>query len=376
MTDADPERLDDPAGLASLDTADMMRQVAGSGAQVRRGVIAAQEGLSSLDGWDRPRAVVVTGMGGSGIAGDVLAAVCGSGCPVPVVTVRSYSLPGWVGGADLVVAVSCSGSTEETLAVAADAVRRGCRLLAVGGTPSPLAELAQQARAPFVPVRSAGQPRSTLWELSVPLVVAAVRLGITAVPASDFEAAAVRLEDVGKRCHPTVDSAANPAKELALSLAGALPMVWGASQLAGVAAYRFCCQLAENAKYPAVAGTLPEANHNQVVTFDGPFATPAEEDFFRDRVEDVPAAPTLRLLLLRDGGEHPQVERRCAVSAELAEARGVHVDELRADGASPLERFASLVGVLDYVSVYLALLYGIDPTPVRAIEELKARIAG
>ena len=206
------------------------------------------------------------------MAGEVLAAVCGPGSAAQIATVHDYQLPGWVGAADLVIAVSCSGATEETLAAAGEAVRRGCPLIGVGGAGSPLAMLAEQARAPFVPVQSAGMPRATLWGLSVPLLVIADRLGVAEVSAEGFEAAAAELERVSHLCRPDSESFVNPAKTLALELAGTLPLIWGTSPLAGVAAYRFACQLNENAKYPAIAGVLPEANHNQVVTFDGPFA--------------------------------------------------------------------------------------------------------
>ena len=211
-------------------------------------------------------------MGGSGVAGDVLSAVCGPGSASPVVAQHDYRLPGWVGAADLVVAVSCSGTTEETLSAAEEAVRRGCPLLAVGGAGSPLALLAEQARAPFIPVEPAGMPRFTLWGLSVPLMIIADRLGVADIPAAGLEAAAADLERVSHLCRPDSESFVNPAKTLALELAGTLPMIWGSSPLTGVAATRFACQLNENAKYPAVTGVLPEANHNQVVAFDGPFA--------------------------------------------------------------------------------------------------------
>jgi glucose/mannose-6-phosphate isomerase len=365
------ERLDDPAVLDGADPGGMLRQVASSAAQVRTAVRTTMEtDLGELIAAGRPRAVVVTGMGGSGIAGEVLAAVCGHGCPVQIVTVHDYRLPGWVGATDLVVAVSCSGSTEETLAVAEEAVRRGCRFLAVGGKGSPLASIAEQARAAFIPVQSAGMPRSTLWGLSVPLVVAAGRLEIIDVPPQACEPAAAELERVSHLCRPASDSFLNPGKTLALDLLGALPMIWGTSPLADVAAYRFGCQLNENAKYPAVTGGLPEVNHNQVVAFDGPFAR--GEDFGLAE-QDRPAVP-LRLVLLRDTNEHPQVARRREESARLAAQRGIGVSELAAAGDSPLERLASLVQLIDYATVYLAIALGVDPGPVAAIQELKARI--
>ncbi|GAA2623532.1 bifunctional phosphoglucose/phosphomannose isomerase [Actinomadura fulvescens] len=382
MTDAaDPAALDDPAAIEAADPGGMLRQVASSAAQIREAARAAVEaGIDRLAEDGRPRAIVVTGMGGSGISGDVLAAVCGLGCAAPIVTVRGYRLPGWVGAADLVIAVSCSGGTEETLSVAVEAARRGARLLFVGCADSPLSEMAAQSRALFVPVRSVGQPRATLWGLTVPLLLAARTLGLADVPDEVLESTATLLEDVSHRCRPGSESFVNPAKRVALELAGDIPMVWGTSPLAGTAAYRFCCQLNENAKYPGVHGELPEADHNQVMAFDGFFgrsgssggsADPA--DFFRDRADDVDNG--LHLVVLRDLDEHPQVLKRREVSIGLARDRGVAVTEIAAEGEHPLERIATLIALGDYVTVYLAIALGVDPTPVPAIQELKARIA-
>jgi glucose/mannose-6-phosphate isomerase len=356
------ECLDDLQQLEAADPGGMLRQVASSAAQVRSAVQTASEvDLAAVTGADRPRAVVVAGMGGSGIAGDVLAAACGQGCAAQIVSVKGYQLPGWVGAADLVIAVSCSGSTEETLAVAADAVRRGCHLVGVGAVKSPLASIAEQARAPFMPVVSAGMPRSTLWALSIPLIVLAERLGLAEAGAAVYEETAVVLEHVSHQCRPSSDSFMNPGKTLAAEILGTLPMIWGTSALTGVAGYRFSCQLNENAKYPAVYGVLPEANHNQVVTFDGPFG-------------QADPAP-LRLVILRDSREHPQIVKRREASVQLAAQRGIEVTELAAQGEHPLGRLASLIQLIDYATVYLGIAAGIDPSPVAVIQELKARIA-
>ncbi|GGS99524.1 phosphate starvation-inducible protein PsiE [Planobispora rosea] len=364
----DADRLDDFAGLDDGDPGGMLRAVAGSAAQIRTSYRAAREaGVPSLAEGGRPRAIVIAGMGGSGIAGEVLDAVCGNGTPLPIVTVRSYRLPGWVGVADLVVAVSCSGTTEETLAMAVDAARRGCRLLAVGAAGSPLEEVARQSGASFVPIASNGQPRAGMWALSVPLIVAAAGMGLVQADEAVFESTAARLEEIAHRCRPASESFINPGKTLAAEMAESVPMIWGSSRLAAVAAYRWACQLNENAKYPAVWGEIPEANHNQVVTFDGPLAQ-------RDVFADDPGR-TLRLFVLRDLEEHPQATRRREVSVRLAQDRGVPVTEIVAEGLHPLERVATLIGLGDYASTYLALGYGIDPTPVSAINELKARIS-
>jgi glucose/mannose-6-phosphate isomerase len=371
--------LDEVAALEAGDPAGMLPAIASGAAQVREAALLAREaGVAALAEDGRPRAVVVCGMGGSGIAGDVLAAVAGSGSPVPVLTHRGYGLPAWVGAADLVVAVSCSGATEETLSATEEAVRRGCRLLVVGAADSPLEALGARGRAIFVPVTQGRQPRATVWALSTPLVVAAEGLGLLSAGPDVIEATAARLEEVALRCRPDAEHYANPAKRLALDLTGSLPVVWGTSPLAGVAAYRLACQLNENAKTPAVWGVLPEANHNQVVAFDGPFAGSAGssvEDLFRDRVEDEVVEQTrMRLVLLHDTEEHELVARRTKVTLELAEERGVGVSELITEGASAFERVAFLVAMGDWATAYLALLEGRDPTPVDAITALKSRI--
>src|SRR6202044_3391802 len=370
------DRLDDLSLLEAADPGGMLRQAASAAAQVRTSArVTAETDLGAVTSAGRPRSIVVTGMGGSGVAGEVLAAVCGPGSASPVLAQHDYRLPGWVGAADLVIAVSCSGTTEETLSAAREAVRRGCPLVGVGRAGSPLALLAEQARAPFIPVQPAGMPRFTLWGLAVPLMQIADRLGGADIPADALETAAAELERVSHLCRPDSESFVNPAKTLALELAGTLPMIWGTSALTGVAAIRFGGQLNENAKYPAVTGVLPEANHNQVVAFDGPFAPwPAGGQVALDEEKDPRPPVPLRLVILRDGQEHPQVARRREGSAELAGERGVEGSELAADGDTPLQRLASLIQLIDYATVYLGIAIGVDPGPIAVISELKERI--
>jgi glucose/mannose-6-phosphate isomerase len=366
--------LDSADRLTAGDPGEMLRAIATSGAQVREGAaLAADVDLEELVLDGRPRAVVVLGMGGSGIAGDVLAAVCGHESPVPIFVSKGYGLPGWVGAADLVCGVSCSGSTEETLSGFEEALRRGARMLGVGAADSPLAFIAERGRAPFIQVRADGRlPRAMAWALSVPLLVAAAKLGIADCSSRAIEATAARLDETAILCRPDSEAFVNPGKELALALADSLPMAWGCSGVSAVAAYRLACQWNENAKLPAISSALPEANHNQVMAFDGPYGAGRAGDIFADPDD---SAGRLRLVLLRDAAdEHPQVTRRAEVSKDIADTRGVPVTELTAEGDSRLERLASLIGLIDYGSVYTALGIGVDPTPIAAIQELKARI--
>jgi glucose/mannose-6-phosphate isomerase len=285
-------------------------------------------------------------------------------------------LPGWVGAADLVVAVSCSGSTAETLSATDEAIRRGARLIGVGAQDSPLAARCLQASAPQVSVVAELSPRSSFWALATPVAIACARMSLIDLGDGDaaLEAAAQRLETIAEACRPDRESFINPAKTLALELTGTLPMAWGAGQMGGVAAYRFACQLAENAKAPAVAGVLPEAHHNQIVSLDGSLAGgAADKDLFRDRVDDEQSLHMRLVLLHDDDGESSTVDRVSASEA-LAEKRGVPVTWLRSEGSQPFERLASLVGLIDYASVYLAIGSGIDPTPIAAIDAIKTRL--
>jgi glucose/mannose-6-phosphate isomerase len=372
----DESVLDSSDKLVAADPGEMLRAVATSGAQVREAAtLAAEAQVSRLTDEGRPRAIVVLGMGGSGIAGDVLAAVCGLESPVPVHVVKGYTLPRWVGGSDLVCGVSCSGTTEETLSAFSEAQRRGCRLLGVGSVDTPLSFITESGRGVFIPVRPAGRlPRAMAWGLSVPLLLAVAELGLADITPDVLEATATRLDELAKVCRPGSETFVNPGKELALALSDTLPMVWGCSPIAAVSATRMAAQWSENAKLPAIAAALPEANHNLVVSFDGPLgAQGAGADIFADPGD---TSGRIRLVLLRDpADEHPQVTRRAEVSKDIADNRGVPFTELSTEGSSRLERLASLVMLIDYASVYTALGLGIDPTPIAAISDLKARVA-
>ena len=412
------DRLDMPDVIEAADPGDVLRQVASSAAQVRTALRSCLESdLSALTPDARPRAVVVAGVGASGLAGEILGAVTGLSSPVQIVISRAERLAGWVGAADAVIAVSPDGSTAETLALAAEAARRGCRLAAVGAKDSPLQHIAEQARAPFVPVIPAGPPgsmlpRSMLWALAVPLLVIAERLGVARIAPEAYELAASRLEEVSHQCRPASESFVNPGKSLALDRVGTLPVVGGTSVLSGVAARRFASQHTENANYPAITGLLPEAAHDQISAFDGPFAPPAgpaldpADTADADRDAALAAGPSLepdtgtgladlpswdldyddtqpgrvrgftplRLVLIADPAEDQRVGAQRAAITELAAQRGIGLSELAMDGEHPLVRLAGVIQLADYASVYLAVASGIDPGQAVAITDLSARI--
>jgi glucose/mannose-6-phosphate isomerase len=332
--------------------------------------------LDRLTEAGRPRAIVITGMGGSAMAGDVAGAVAGSAAPLPITTYRGYTLPGWVGTLDLVIAVSCSGETEETLEVFAEAQRRGCRLIAVGSEGSTLAAAARDAGVPLFPVDGGGRPpRASLWALTVPVLTVLARFGLVDLDSAALARLADVLDATSQRCGINAPLDSNEAKQLAAEIIDTLPMVWGTTPLGAVAAYRLMAQLAENADLPSVHGALPETNHNQVVTLDGAFAARNDADLFRDRVDGPGPAPSLRLFLLRDADEHQQVAKRAEVSLALAAERSVPSTVLSEDAGTPLERFAAMAQQIDFATVYVALATGVDPNDIAPITSLKERIA-
>ncbi len=382
---ADEALLDNQDAMAENDPGGMLRMAASAGAQVRESAaLAAEANLAALEDDGLPRAVVIAGAGTAARTGEILAMAAGPRSRAPVIIHRSAGVPGWVGAADVVIAISASGHSPEALAAADAAARRGARLVGIGAPDSELQSVVERARAPFIPVPRRAPARASLWALTVPVLLAARTLGLVKVNEADFAETATRLDADAERCRPNAESFVNPAKSLALGLAGSVPIVWGSSPLATVAARRFADTLSANARYPVVAGALGEAGRGRVGLLDGVFGglVETDRDIFADPFdnEDGPSGSRLRLVLLRDGGlnadddtDEPLAveERRADAIQTLAERRGVRCDVLTAEGGSSLERLASLVAVPDFASVYLALAHGLDPMAVPAVSEMK-----
>ncbi|TMK48453.1 MAG: SIS domain-containing protein, partial [Actinobacteria bacterium] len=258
-----PHDLDDPEELAAADPSDFLRAVEALPEQLGEaiGLARAVDDLPPAEGL---KAIAVLGMGGSGISGELCRSVLAPVAPVPVVTIRNYDLPAWVGPDTLVFAVSYSGDTEETLCAFRQAAARGARIVAVT-TGGALAEEAAAGGYPVILVPGGLMPRAALGYVGMPPLVVCGRLGLTpGLDAALDEAVEVTARRAAE-CHRSVPAASNPAKALAVRLAGYLPLVWGSDGIAGAAAYRLKCQLNENAKVLAGWATFPELNHNEVV---------------------------------------------------------------------------------------------------------------
>jgi glucose/mannose-6-phosphate isomerase len=365
--------LDDIARMSALDASDMLPAVASSGAQMREAVTTINRAdLAEIAKGDQPRNVVFAGLGGSGVGGQVLRAVLGQSVPVPINLEQTHSLPGWVGPMDVVIGVSCSGATEETLSMTAEAGRRGARVITIGAGDSDLEKLSESiSGAVHFAIDAKGRsPRASLWTHTTPLLMVANALRIAHIDEKEFEIAADLMDELSVANGPSVSLGENSAKALALSCAESLPMVWGTGMIGATAAGRFMAQLAENAKIPASHGELPEVGHNQIVTFDGVLAGAAPaRDIFRD---DELIDRRTHLFILRDTNEHPAVEKRIGIVGQIAADRNVPVTLIQAQDGHPISRLASLIIPTDWASAYAGLALGIDPSQISTIIQLKA----
>jgi hypothetical protein len=398
----DEARIDSEEAIAALDSRQTLRGLATAGAQVREAVALSQEaGIEKVAGGERPRSVLVASLGGSAVVCDVLELLAEPGSPVPVSIRRNLPLPGWVGPLDLVIAVSQSGRAAGPLALAAEAGRRGAALLTVGAAESPLAEVCARARGVHIALgRGRATTRTSLWSLLTPVLLGAGHLDVIDVGERVLMEVADRLDEQAEACRPSAESFVNPAKVLAADLAEGVPVVLGDGALNGVAARRAVAMLARTARFPAMAGELPDAAAQIVSCFDGPFTAaygestggaefgaeaagggpgPGERDIFADPYLDGPAPPKLALLMLRDAAPDPMT-REAAEAAALADAvtggareAGVRVSEVTADPGHQLARLAGQIALTDFASTYLALGLGLDPAVSPHVADLADR---
>ena len=320
---------------------------------------AFQLGMSlDLPAWQGIRAVLITGMGGSAIGADLLAAYAAALCPVPVLVQRNYYLPAWAQGSEtLVVASSHSGNTEETLAAYEQALQRGCRILALC-TGGKLAAKARSSNIPLWTFEHDGQPRAAVGFSFGMLLALLVKLNLIPDQAGELSVAlpAMRKQQASLRAElPTVN---NPAKRLAGQLIGRWVLVFGSDVLEPVAR-RWKGQINELAKAWAQFEALPEADHNSLAGLQQP-----EQGL-----------SSAMALFLRAGSYHPRNLLRSELTKQAYMLEGLNTDFIDAQGESPLAQQWTALHYGDYVAFYLAMLYEIDPTPIKALEGFKQQLA-
>ncbi len=347
--------LDDVQALRAVDPGDMLGAIASMPTQASLAYRAGLE-ATSLPILDGITAVSYCGMGGSAVAGDVLRSLFRDRLSVPVDVNRSPVLPEFAGPHTLVVACSYSGGTAETLAAFAEAQRRGCRIIALtsGGE---LAERAAAAGAGLTVVPGGYVPRAAFGYLVFGLLGTLEAAGLLPPLGADVDETIAELERLVAALGPDRRREHNTAKHLAWNLGDRRPVVWGAEGMGAVAAARWKAQWNENAKIAAWWAALPELDHNEVVGWASGEGNATS------------------VIALRHEGEHPDVALRFEPSLAIARDAGAVTEQVWAAGRSPLAQLCSLVVTGDYASTYLALMRGVDPSPMEAIDHLKAVLA-
>jgi glucose/mannose-6-phosphate isomerase len=308
---------------------------------------------ANLTPQDSPGGLVVAGMGGSGIGGLLARAVLGDRASRPIVCARDYALPPWTTPDVTVLCSSYSGDTEETLAAYEAAGAVGARRI-VCTTGGRLAQAARGDGVPVIPLPGGYQPRVAVgYGLVVALEVAALA-GVAESLHTEIDVAAAHAEQLAADWGP--DAEDSLAKRLARSLYDTTPQIIGAGLTASVA-YRFKTQFNENAKMPCFAAELPEFDHNEIVGFDGA------------------AGGRFSAVLLDDSDLHPRVRTRIGLTQAALESNAAVVERVQSIGETRVERLVSLVLLGDLVSLYAAILRGVDPGQVDTLSNLKAALA-
>ncbi len=347
--------LDDTQFWERLDPGEMRRVVETFPEQIRKGA-----GIASAISFAAPspiQSVVLAGLGGSAIGGDVVRSIVGDRLRVPFLVNRDYGLPAFVGPKVPVIASSYSGNTEETLSACrqAQGMRAPIICITSGGQ---LAELAQRDGWPLVLIPSGLQPRAALGYSTLAVLGCLRSLGLLADMAADIEETAGILDQLVARYGGPVPTESNTAKRMAVSIHGSIAAIYSSAGILDAAAVRWRAQIEENAKNLAFHHLLPEMNHNELVGWELPGA------ILRQIV----------VIMLRDRDEHPQVQKRFELTREILSAKAGALHQVWSQGESRLARIFSVMFTGDFVSLYLAGLNGVDPTPVKVIESLKRKL--
>jgi glucose/mannose-6-phosphate isomerase len=337
-----------------LDTLGMWDAAAHLPEQVAAAARTAED-LPRLETSERVAQVVVLGMGGSGISGDVFEAVAGPTLRVPVSVVKSYCVPAFVGPSSLVFAVSFSGNTEETVEAARTALSRGASVVAVtsGGE---LAKLADEWGAPVLSVPgSIPQPRAAVGAMTVPLLALVEDVGLLPGARRWIEQTVTQLQ----RRRDQLIGSGSPAAALARRLGRTIPLIYGGTGVGAVAAFRWKADVNENAKAPAFSASHPELCHNEIAGW-GQHGDVTRQLF--------------TLVNLRHDDEHRGIARRFGLIEDIVREVVAGIEEVRAEGDGRLAQLFDLIIFGDFVSLHLADQEGLDPGPVPVLSEIKSRL--
>jgi glucose/mannose-6-phosphate isomerase len=343
--------LDNASQLRKVDSGKMISYCVDASRHYRESERVAQK--ISL-GYAKPENVVIAGMGGSAIGGELLKDWARERTQIPIEVNREYDLPGYANKKTLAVVVSYSGETEESLGAFLDALKRNCLIFCISSGGS-LLEFSEKLGVPYLRVPTGMPPRAALPYLFMPLLVCLEKTQVVSGVSDEFSEAARILGRISERNTPEKPVEDNPAKTLAVGIRGNVPVVYGFGVFRGVA-QRFKQQFNENSKVPAKWEYFSELNHNEIVGWE----------------ETGKLCRCFSTILIRDKKEPDEIHARIETTKTLMQP--MKIFEVWSQGKSSLARMLSTILVGDFTSVYLAILRGVDPTPVKTINQLKERM--
>lgn len=309
-----------------------------------------------LKGFER---IVFTGVGGSAIGADLIRSYIWGECKIPIIVNRDYTLPAFVDKKTLLIVSSYSGNTEETLSAYKEGVKKDAAIVAITSN-GKLKELAAKDGFACISIPQGLPPRCALGYASIPIIVLFSKLGLILDKDKDLEEAISSLTRLKEEVlNPQIKEDKNIAKKIAKKIFNKYAIIYGANQYIDSIVTRWRGQLAENAKAISSGHLFPEMNHNEIVGWRNP------KNLMKNLI----------VILLRDKDDHPRVKRRMDISKSIIEKEGVEVVEVASQGKALLSRIFSLIYIGDFVSFYLAILNGVDPTPVDNVTYLKKELA-
>jgi glucose/mannose-6-phosphate isomerase len=318
---------------------------------------AGETQLPRLD-QDGIRHIVLAGMGGSAIGGDLVRSYLAERLKIPFLICRNYTLPGFVDSCSLVFVSSYSGNTEETLSAFDQAASKDAKIICMtsGGR---VEEISSRRKFPCVKLPQGFQPRAALGYSFVPVLAILERLGFAPGEQVKIQKTREFLQSNREKYRLEIDTQENQAKKLAVRLHGKLPIIYASTDHFDAVSTRWKGQFCENAKMLAFANVFPEFNHNELVGWK------VLSDYRDDLI----------VVILKDKDDHPRIKRRMEIVKTIIEQHKVEVVELESCGEGLLSRMFSLIQLGDFVSFYLAMLNGEDPSPVKVIDYLKNELA-
>jgi len=345
------------AAIQRIDASNMRELLLRFPEQIEDAVAIGEKAKFRLDISDLS-SIVITGLGGSAIGGDLLRSYLADELSLPIVVNRHYSLPKFVTKNSLVIVSSYSGNTEETIAAHREARKRGAQIICIASN-GETERIAKRYRNVLINIPKGYPPRAALAYSFFPILVALVRAGLIKGRASDQRETVSLLKKKSPLYGDHRSLSKNKALSIAKELNGKLPVIYSTTEHFDSVNLRWRTQLAENSKVLAFGNVLPEMNQNELVGWN----------VLRSLMKEI------AVVFLRDEGEHPRIRVRLDLTRKIIARYTSHILDVKSEGKSTLARMFSLIYLGDWVSYYLALLNGVDPTPVKVIDYLKGELS-